>query len=254
MKLAKFGWILGGVAAMGLGMAAQACSSSSTTGGDAGGGGTGTGTGTGKPGSSTGSGTGVATGDSGVDAGCHKAPPSLHPETAPGVYCPFEGTGFGANCTAGEHCCEPASGGSACTAGGTACPAANTDWQCGAPVDCETDAGQLLCCGTGTIDMQAPCGAIPAYPYVSGFKGSTCAASCDTGTFNGGMINFIICSQQSDCPSGTCTPIDPKGGGTGYCAGAGTGAGTGTGTGAGTGTGSGTGSSSGTGTGTGSGT
>ena len=67
-------------------------------------------------------------------------------------------------------------------------------------------------------DMQAPCGNVPAYPYVSGFKGSTCAASCNAGTFDGGIISFIMCSQQSDCPTGTCTPIEPKGGSAGYCA------------------------------------
>jgi hypothetical protein len=150
------------------------------------------------------------------DAGCHKPPPALHPEVTPGVYCPFSGDGGDSQTCTGGHCCEPAAGGSACTPDSTACPTGDTDWQCGSPVDC---AAGLSCCGTGNLLTQAACGDVPPYPYVSGFKGTTCAASCNTGMFNGGMLGFVVCSQQSECPVGTCAPIEPKGGGTGYCAG-----------------------------------
>jgi hypothetical protein len=75
-----------------------------------------------------------------------------------------------------------------------------------------------VCCGTGTIEEQAPqpaCGdgGIPAYPYVSDFKGSSCKTSCST---------YQICSKDAECPgggAGACVPIEPKGGGIGYCAG-----------------------------------
>lgn len=261
MKLVKLAWVLGGVAAMGLGMGAEACSSSSGTGtgGDAG---HGSSTGSGS-GSHAGTGTGTGSKDGGTpsgDAGCHKAPPELHAETEAGVYCPFSDladSGKAGTCAAGQHCCEPpTSGNSTCTAAATTCATGDTDWQCGAPADCVGNAAGGVCCGTGTINMQAPCGAgqagypdggYPAYPYVSDFKGTTCAASCNGQMFNGEKLGIVICSQQSDCVTGTCTPIEPKGGGTGYCAGATPGSGTGTGTGTGTGAGSSTGSGSGTG-------
>jgi hypothetical protein len=187
-----------------------------------GGSGSGSSSGTGS-GSSTGSGSGSGSGDAGGDAACHKPPTALHPETVPGVYCPFSGPDGGANvtCAAGKECCEPPSTGtSTCVLESTGCTAGDTEWQCDGPVDCAGGVSAAnVCCGTGTIDTQIACGPYPAYPYVSDFKGTTCAASCNGGTFNGGTLSFIVCSQTSDCPAGTptCTPIEPKGGGIGYC-------------------------------------
>jgi hypothetical protein len=277
MKLVNVAWVFGGLAAISLGMAAQACSSSSNpnnsqgpncatlaseccsvltgayqtactgianggsdstcaaeitklttpvnscTGGSSGTGsstgsssgsstGSNTGSGSGSPGSSTGSGST----DAGTGSGSCEAPPTkVYAETAgEGLYCPFSvitDAGKAGDCPVGDHCCEPASGTSTCVATGTACASGDTDWQCEGPLDC-TGAGAAgpLCCGTGTIETSPACGSNPAYPYVSKFTGSACAASC--------AASFTICSQQSECTTGTCTPIKPKGNTIGYCA------------------------------------
>jgi hypothetical protein len=189
----------------------------------------GTGTGTGVSTTHDGGGTEVeggvgAEGGVGVpDAGvaCLPPPPRLHPETMAGVYCPFSGIDGGANltCATGEHCCEPSSGVSTCVPDGTPCPTDDTDWQCEGSLDCASSSEGHVCCGTGRVNLQAACGLFPEYPYVSDFKGTTCLASC-TGMFNGGTVSFQVCSQDSECPgaaAGACAPIDPKGGGTGYC-------------------------------------
>jgi hypothetical protein len=200
--------------------------------------GTGTGTGTASstasaPGTGTGTSTGTTPASSSsssqkapVDAGsCYKPPTALHPETQAGVYCPFSGADGGDNvtCSAGEHCCEPpesANKVSTCEPAVTTCPvASSTDWQCEGAPDCASESG-TVCCGTGTIEQQAPqpdCGdgGYAAFSYVSGFKGSACASTCS------GTGVFRICSKDSECPggaAGSCVPIEPKGGGIGYCA------------------------------------
>jgi hypothetical protein len=90
----------------------------------------------------------------------------------------------------------------------------STSWKCEGAPDCASTTG-TVCCGTGTIEQQVAqpsCGdgGIAPYPYVSGFTGSSCTASCTT---------YQICSQSSECPpsASTCVPIEPKGNGIGYC-------------------------------------
>jgi hypothetical protein len=274
MKLVKMAWVLGGVAAFGLGVVAEGCSStqsSDVTGGgncatldaccpkltganltsctslvtaandtncasflaESGsscatpgsgtsttpGSGTSTTPGSGTsvtPGSGTsgtpGSGTSVTPTDAGTGADCEAPTPStdLYPETKAGVYCPFSKVDGGKNltCTAGQDCCEPPEGmgASTCVAGGSTCPVAmSTDWECEGAEDC---AGSV-CCGTGTIETQVACGAYPAYPYISKFTGSSCAATCST---------YQICSQTSECTSPkTCVAVEPKGNVIGVC-------------------------------------
>ena len=184
--------------------------------------GTGTfGTGTGTFGSGTGggnSGSGSGTGAMGTGSGsgsCEKAP-KLFPETVAGVYCPYSGAAGAKSisCPAMQHCCEPpmaANMVSTCEPTATACPVAmSTDWQCLAPIDCAGSAGGPVCCGTGTIATQAACGSTPAFTYVSGFTGSTCAASCAS--------TYVICETNADCGgSGTCIPGKAKGGDFGHC-------------------------------------
>lgn len=169
----------------------------------------------------TGSGSGTATG-SGSGSGCFKPPVALHAEVEAGVYCPFSWTTDGGKakfCTGGQHCCEPASGTATCA---SSCPTADTDWQCQGPLDCAGSSAGHVCCGTGTIKTQAACGAFPAFPYVSLFKGTACATACAS--------SYVVCSRDSECPgggAGSCVAVEPKGGGMGYCAGTVTDAGAG---------------------------
>ncbi len=234
MKSTMLSLVLGATTAFGLGMAAEACSSSSspaTTNEDGGShsSATGTASGTGATGtsgshssgtaSSSGTGTTSAAGSS-----CYEPPGTkvYPPEDGGAFYCPFSGVGdAGAKyCAIGEHCCETESAGADCQALTTACAAKDTDWQCEGTTQC--GKGEV-CCGNGSITTQAAqtgCsnasgGSIPSYPYVSDFKGTTCvpAASCT------GPTSFEVCSLQSDCGSGKCTPIKPKGNEIGYCVG-----------------------------------
>jgi len=185
--------------------ASAASSTSSSTSGTA----SGSQSGTSAPSSSTSSGGGT----------CYKAPTALHAETTAGVYCPFSGVDGGAalTCPAGDHCCEPPATSnttSTCVAASKACPiAASTRWDCDGTLDCAATPG-TVCCGTGTIEAQAAqpaCGdgGIAPFEYISDFAGSSCAASCS---------GYQICSKDSECPGGaTCSPVEPKGAGIGYC-------------------------------------
>ena len=95
--------------------------------------------------------------------------PALHPETTPGVYCPFTATGA-VHCAAGEECCEAPSGqDSTCQAAGAACPIASSlAWECADPLDCQGSAAGAVCCATGTTAYDSVCG----YYRGSGFTGS----------------------------------------------------------------------------------
>jgi hypothetical protein len=275
MKSSKIAFVVGAIAAFALGVSAEACSSSSSTGttppGNDAGSGTGTGTGGHKGMDSGTSGTGTSpmidsgmpgTG-SGSGAKCYKPPVKLHPEMATvSIYCPFSEVGDGGkdmNCTAGQACCVTPAGTSPSTCVSTAtCPVTgSTRVACEGTPDC---AGMGVCCGYGAIATQPAqpnCGdaGYPASQYVSGFNygpsgvkgsgGTFCAATCTTKTPDGGPVpTFQICSQTSECVSGaTCIAIEPSGVGLGYCALAGSlaaapSATPGSGTGSGTGTGS----------------
>jgi hypothetical protein len=138
--------------------------------------------------------------DSGPSCG---SPPALHPETTPGVYCPFTATGA-VHCAAGEECCEAPSGQeSTCQAAGAACPVASSlAWECADPLDCQGSAAGAVCCATGTTAYDSVCG----YYRGSGFTGSTCATSCAPGQVE-------ICSAANDpCVSpAQCTPFKVAG-------------------------------------------
>jgi hypothetical protein len=153
------------------------------------------------------------------------------------MYCPFSGVDGGKDiyCSAGQQCCSPPEGmgASTCLPDTESCPVKNSvDWVCEGTPDCNGNPG-TICCGQGTIAIQTPqpgCGpdggTLGEYPYVSGFYGSACQASC--ATFGDGGKGFQLCSQTSECPAGeTCVPIKPKGNSVGYCAAGGTGSGTG---------------------------
>ena len=241
MKSSQFAWILGAVSSLGLGMAAQACSSSSPTGNSSTSTSTSSGsnhTSTTSTGSNSGttSGTTTATGSNSgttiLDGGakCYSAPGKVYAEDgSTGLYCPFSETdasgGKAIHCATGQQCCSPPESAmlaSTCEPVANACPVKDSvDWVCEGTPDCKTGT---LCCGQGTIATQSPqpgCGdggsTIPAYPYVSGFYGSACQASC--AHFGDGGNGFQICSKDSECttPGESCIPIKPKGNSIGYC-------------------------------------
>jgi len=268
MKSSNIAWVFGALSALSLGVAAEACSSSSSTASNDGGtmdsGKTGsgsgkTGSGTGTTGSGTGT-TGSGTGTTGSGSGpkCYSVATKLYPGDGGSMYCPFDTTDAGktAYCSSSEHCCEPSSGGSSCVANGTACsPATDTDWQCQQAADCKVRGTGAVCCGTGSIAQQsaqpgcaADGGTLPPSIYVSGFKGSSCAASCPS-------TEWQLCTTDAECPSGQmCVPMKSKGNDVGACQpGTGTGTGSGTGSSMGSGSGSSMGSGSGSSMGSGSG-
>jgi hypothetical protein len=156
---------------------------------------------------------------SGGDSGTCEQPPTLHAESAAGVYCPFSGVNGGADvtCTAGQHCCETpetSTAPSTCEAMGTACPVAGSiDWQCEEAIDC-TASGSAgpICCGTGTPTTETACG--QTWAEWSGFTGTKCATSCAS-------PGITVCETTADCASSaagtTCTPSKADGNQFGFC-------------------------------------
>jgi len=152
--------------------------------------------------------TGVA--DAGTDANTCGTAPALHPEAAPGVYCPFTATGK-TICAAGEQCCEPptATGQlSVCAPGGSGCGVTNAlVWQCEDAIDCTGSAAGPICCGAGAVVLDATCG----FHRGTAFTGSHCATSCTAAEVH-------ICETQAQCPAGTtCTPFKTNGLALGAC-------------------------------------
>jgi hypothetical protein len=148
--------------------------------------------------------------DAGTDASTCGTTPALHPEAAPGVYCPFTATGA-TTCAAGDQCCEPpAANGqvSVCAAAGTGCGVTNAlVWQCEDALDCAASAAGPVCCGVGAVTLDATCG----FHRGTGFTGSHCAASCAAGEVH-------VCEAQAQCPAGTtCTPFKTNGLAMGAC-------------------------------------
>ena len=144
--------------------------------------------------------------DAGPDTGssCGTSP-VLHPETAPGVYCPFTEAGS-IHCAAAQECCETPStepNGSTCEAAGASCPVAGSlAWGCDGPVDCQGNAAGAVCCAAGAVALDSTCG----FDCGTGLSGSHCAASCASGELD-------TCAATTDpCPSGTeCTAFKVAG-------------------------------------------
>ena len=151
----------------------------------------------------------VTTPDAGSDCGTAAA---LHPPKADGgVYCPFSAPVGGKNlfCNVTQECCENPKGGgvSTCETKGSACPnAAATVWECEDPSDC---AGQK-CCAHGSAGTAVTIGTDTCGSFLSKFAGTKCAATCAAG-------ELVVCEQQSECTTGTCTAVKPKGNDIGVC-------------------------------------
>jgi hypothetical protein len=160
--------------------------------------------------------SGTAPGDAAGDTGTCESPPSLFPETAPGVYCPFSGVNGGSaiTCTAGQHCCETpvaANTPSTCVANGTPCPVAGSvDWECEEAIDCTTGDAGAVCCGTGTPTTATHCGI--TWPEWNSFTGTKCMPSCPS-------PGITVCEKPSDCTgdAGTCTASKASGNDFGFC-------------------------------------
>ena len=148
--------------------------------------------------------------DAAADCG---TPAKLFPPTADGgIFCPFSGPpGKNISCLDTEQCCENAKGAgvSTCAPKGSVCPVAGaTVWECEDPANCP--AGQKCCAhssaaGTAVTVSSGTCGT-----FLSKFSGTKCAAACATG-------ELVVCEQQSECTTGTCTAVRPKNNSIGVC-------------------------------------
>jgi hypothetical protein len=150
-------------------------------------------------------------GDAAADCG---KPAMLHLPTGDGgLYCPFSGpAGMNVSCVdQTEQCCQPAKGAglSTCAARGAACPVANsTVWECEDPSNCAM--GQKCCGHSSAAGTAVTVGNDTCGPFLSKFSGTKCAAACATG-------ELVVCEQQSECTTGTCTAVKPKGNSIGVC-------------------------------------
>jgi hypothetical protein len=237
MKINQFALVSGAVLLTLGGMTAVACSSSSTPtpvqgsqdsgavqSNDSGGtvtpnndGGTVTPTGD--------SGTVTPTGDSGSGS-CAK-PPALHvPVADGGVYCPYsfnDATDSGIQYCSGatpQCCVSPSSdaGPSDCEAVGACASSTSTVWQCSAPSDCAGTAGNVCCIISGPLEPDTACS---GYQKTKGLDSITCMPAADcTGPIEAGAYldtHYVACEQQSDCTTGTCTPVFTSGSPIGVC-------------------------------------
>ncbi|HEY8079633.1 MAG TPA: hypothetical protein VIF62_36130, partial [Labilithrix sp.] len=97
---------------------------------------------------------------------------------------------------------------SSCVAAGAACPvASSSSWACEDAIDCASSGAGPVCCGVGSVALDAACG----FRRGSSFTGSHCAASCGAG-------EVIVCESNAQCPMGkTCQPFKTQGLGLGVC-------------------------------------
>jgi hypothetical protein len=148
------------------------------------------------------------------DAGseCGTAAKLFPPKPDGGTFCPFSAAAGGKDiyCTNAQQCCENVKGAgvSTCETKGTACPIATaTAWECEDPSNCA--AGQKCCAHSGDAGVVTvssdTCG-----PFLSKFSGTKCATTCAAG-------ELVVCEQQSECTTGTCTAVKPKGNAIGVC-------------------------------------
>jgi hypothetical protein len=152
--------------------------------------------------------------DASPDASCGSTP-SLHVDTGGTIFCGFGDAGD-LDCVIGQECClggylgNDVFGPQACSAFGSVCtnggvPDTGTPaiaMQCAQVADCTANGvtGAASCCLQGA---NAPADAPGCtYPKAVGGTAVVCetTSACATGEVQ-------ICSQQSDCPTGTtCTP------------------------------------------------
>jgi hypothetical protein len=135
----------------------------------------------------------------------------LFPTPEAGAYCPFQlaadgGNAFG-SCAIGQHCCQYSAQSnlkSTCNNTNAMCNAAvadgGYDWFCDEKSDCP---GQVCCVSRNVLDKDNLC---IGQAFVTGVKGSTCKASCDS------MTEGESCSSDADCSGGKKCFTYKKGG------------------------------------------
>ncbi len=158
------------------------------------------------------------------DSGACANPPKLFPPSSKGLYCPYSKDpdgGVTAYCKVGsEVCCLSGvdAGPSTCQADPSACPTNSSPWACSAPEEC-ADAGAPVCCLTaGPVGPDPKC--LP-YQKTKGFNNSRCTtAQVCTGTVDAGKFvdnQYVVCTKQGDCTTGTCTAVKTVGTSIGLC-------------------------------------
>jgi hypothetical protein len=169
--------------------------------------------------------------DPGTDSGGSTCatPPALFEPTDAGLYCPYDygpDGGGAAHCKVGTQICclSPSTdaGSSVCSASSATptCAAAGFQvWQCSSPAECAGNANGTTCCLTaGPVEADPNCS---GFQKTKGFDSTTCTtpAKC-TGTVTVGAFTddlTVVCEKQSDCATGTCTPIKTSGTAIGAC-------------------------------------
>lgn len=164
--------------------------------------------------------------DAGVnpDSGSCANPPKLFAPSTKGIFCPYSKNpdgGAGAEyCTVGtQDCCLSPStdaGPSVCAKIG-ACPSTDAVWACSAPEECGKQG--LVCCLTaGPVEADPAC---TGYQKTKGFNNTRCTtAQACSGMIDAGKFvdnQYVVCTKQADCTTGTCTAIKTSGTSIGVC-------------------------------------
>jgi hypothetical protein len=161
--------------------------------------------------------------DPGTDAGASgtcASPPKLYPPSSKGIYCPYSASGDAGSqyCKIGSQVCclSPSSDAGPSTCASGSCPPADSPWACAAPEEC--GGGQVCCLVAGPVGADPNCS---GYQKTKGFANTHCvAASACTGTVDAGKYTdnqYVVCTKQADCASGTCTAIKTSGTSIGVC-------------------------------------
>jgi hypothetical protein len=233
MKFSKLALVLGATLSMVGGLVVgTACSSSSGNGSGSGSGSGGTmDSGSGSDSATnedsgnmeTDSATGTDSGSTGTDAGCKNV--KLHPGNAGGdIYCGYGTDGGSLSCGTGTECCVGGEIGTSGTydpqicapwnAGGTGCTnpeGGAIGVACNQVSDCTANGstGAVACCLQG-----ASLGAVAGCTYQHAKDGTAIicesSGSGDGGTGTCAAGELQVCTQQSDCATGTCTAVTWK--------------------------------------------
>lgn len=151
-------------------------------------------------------------------------PPKLYAPSDAGVYCPYSKSDASATqyCAPGSQVCclapiDDAGGSSPSVCQQGPCATNWRAWACASPSECPTP-GDVCCLTAGPVEADPKCA---GYQKTKGFDNTACipAAKC-TGTVMIGKYTdnlTVVCAQQSDCKTGTCTAVKTTGTSIGLC-------------------------------------
>ncbi len=149
-------------------------------------------------------------------------PPKLFPPSSKGLYCPYSKSGDAgttAYCTVGSQVCciSSVDAGTPSTCVSGSCAPGEASWACSAPEEC-TGGGQVCCLTSGPVGPDPKC--VP-YQKTKGFNNTRCTtAQACSGLIDAGKYQdnqYIVCTKQADCATGTCTAIKTIGTSIGVC-------------------------------------